>query len=62
MVKIVECEWQSWCEKDCQDKRIMQIYNKNGYGIYLIEQPIEENLGVCDYYRVRYDDVVKRKK
>ena len=60
MVKIVECEWASWCEKECQDKRIMQISNKNGYGTYLIEQPIEKNLGICDYYRVRYDNVIKK--
>lgn len=61
MVKIVECEWQSWCPKSCENKQIMQIYNKNGYGTYLIEQPIEENLGICEYYRVRYDDVIRRK-
>ena len=61
MVKIVECEYAAWCEKDCTDRRIMQISNKNNYGIYIIEQPIEENLGVCDYYRVRYDNVIRRK-
>ena len=64
MVKIVECEWKDWCPKDCNNKYVMRIINRDGYGSYMIEQPIEENLGNCDYYRVNYDgmSVIKQIK
>ena len=62
MVKIVECEWASWCERDCDNRQIMQIIKKDGFGSYTIEQPIEENLGNCDYYKVKYEGMFMKHK
>lgn len=61
MVKIVECEWAEWCPRDCKNKHIMRIVQRNGFNTYVIEQPIEENLGNCDYYRIHSDDVFMKK-
>ena len=56
MIEIVECEWSEWCSRNCTNKHIMQIIQKNGFNTYIIEQPIEENLGNCDYYRIHSDN------
>ena len=61
MVKIVECEWADWCPRDCKNKHIMRIIQKNGFNTYVIEQPIEENLGNCDYYRIHSNDAFIKK-
>lgn len=61
MVNIVECEWSDWCPRNCKNKYIMQIIQKSGFNTYIIEQPIEENMGNCDYYRIHSDDIFIKK-
>lgn len=62
MIEIVECEWAEWCPRNCTNKQIMKIINRDGYGSYVIEQPIEENLGNCDYYKVHYNNMSMKRQ
>lgn len=60
-IEIVPCEWNRWCAKECTDRRIMRIKGKDGFGTYIIERPIEENLNTCLYCTLHYDEMDVKK-